>query len=740
MEPGPMDWTTDQINGEFSRSDRPPAGPPTEPSGWEGARDDPGVRAPASVEYGQETGATPPRRPAKMPRQPFQTVGIVDGLFTLAGWILPWRRRTPGHERAGLDAGLESDPVRRRFARTLFARRCAYFGFVALTTAGALFGYWTVLRVDGLNVLEVSLLGLFAILFGWIAVSFWLVCAGAYARWRKAPLDTLRRPTTESRPVGTPPRGRRTALVVPVYNEEADRLFAGLETMCRSLEQAGGDGLFDVYVLSDSTDPRRIRQEEVRWRALRAATAGTPRLFYRRRCRNKGRKCGNIADFCRRWGALYDYMIVLDADSLMAGDTMLEMVGLMDANPNAGLIQVPPAVVGRSSLFARIQQFASAVYGPLYATGLAFLQGPDGNYWGHNAIIRMKPFMKHCGLPTLPGKPPLGGEIMSHDFVEAALLRRAGWDIWLMPELGGSFEEPPPTIADHLIRDRRWCQGNLQHARLIPLRGLRAASRVHLALGVMSYLSSPLWLIFLCLSLVVAHQMAQTVPVSFEGTYPVLSLPISHLEQFVRLILCAAGLLYGPKILAFLDLVRSKERRRAHGGGAAVGMSVLLESLFSTVLAPVTMLSHSWFVVNNLLGRSVGWGGQQREDRCLPISAIVRSFLPHTAVGIAAGALVMWLTPESMIWLSPLLFGLVVAIPLVYVTCGRAAGEGARNLGLFLIPCETNGRHIVGCVHDVMMRGGAGDALAVANRRADRSNQATNDRFPWVSATREDCR
>ncbi|MGH7005945.1 MAG: glucans biosynthesis glucosyltransferase MdoH, partial [Alphaproteobacteria bacterium] len=208
-----------------------------------------------------------------------------------------------------------------------------------------------------------------------------------------------------------------------------------------------------------------------------------------------------MADFLKRWGRHYDYMIVLDADSLMEGRTLVAMARHMDANPGAGLVQAPPVCINRNTLFARMLQFAGRIYGPVFAAGQAFWQMGEGNYWGHNAIIRVRPFTEHCGLPELPGRPPFGGHILSHDFVEAALLVRAGWSVWLAPDLGGSYEEVPPTLLDYAKRDHRWCQGNLQHSRIVGARNLNGVSRFHFIGGIMSYVASPLWLAFLGLGL-----------------------------------------------------------------------------------------------------------------------------------------------------------------------------------------------------------------------------------------------
>jgi len=436
---------------------------------------------------------------------------------------------------------------------------------------------------------------------------------------------------------------------------------------------------------------------------LRDSTADAANVYYRHRARNVGRKSGNIQDFCEHWGALYDYMVVLDADSLMTGETLVRLVGLMDENPRAALIQVPPQLIGRESLFARIQQFSSSVYGPCHAAGLAFLQGADGNYWGHNAIIRVRAFTRHCGLPTLPGRAPLGGEILSHDFVEAALLKRAGWDVLMAPALGGSYEEPPPTIFDYLKRDRRWCQGNLQHARLILAVGLRMPSRLHFVMGVMNYVASPLWLLMLVASAVEIYFATQVVPVTYFGRYPVLAAPISHTVELLLLLAFTLAILYAPKLLALYVASRDPVTEASHGGRLPLYRSVLLECIFSTFLAPVVMLSHSWFVISILFGRTTGWGVQQRDDRPLPLWFVIRMFAPHTVIGIAATFALYHYLPNEFWWFVPFLTGLILAIPLVYCTSSLKLGRSTRRLGLFQTPSENGGMNILNDVH-VLMR------------------------------------
>ena len=419
------------------------------------------------------------------------------------------------------------------------------------------------------------------------------------------------------------------------------------------------------------------------WQTLRASLEPEARVFYRHRHHNIGRKSGNIQDFCENWGAHYDYMVVLDADSLMSGDTLAALVRLMDANPRAALIQAPATLVGRSTLFARIQQFGSSAYGPTYNAGLAWLQGGQGNYWGHNAIIRVRAFLQHGGLPKLPGKPPFGGEIMSHDFVEAAFLQRAGWQVWMAPDLTGSYEEPPPTVYDHLKRDRRWAQGNLQHSRILLAQGLTLPSRLHLAMGIMSYVASPLWFLLLVVSALEMFVPKGIAPFTYAGRHPELALSVSQATPLLQLVTATLVLLYAPKLLALVVLLARPDAVKAHGGAANVLRSAILESVFATLFAPVVMLAHSWFLLNIVLGRATGWGTQTRDDRALPFWLVLREYWPHTLIGAVAALVLYRFAPGSLGWFVPLLLGMILAIPLVQISSSLKLGAALGRDGCF---------------------------------------------------------
>ena len=493
----------------------------------------------------------------------------------------------------------------------------------------------------------------------------------------------------------TPPNGTsRTAILFPVYNEDPRAVFTAAQVMAHALiEHAVAHT--DIFVLSDSRDPAIAAEEEAAFARLHHEFGD--RIRYRRRVQNRRRKAGNIAEFCDTWSGEYDYMVVLDADSLMGAGTIQTLVGLMDANPDAGLIQTVPYAVGRETLFARIQQFAARLYTPLLVEGLAFWQGQDANYWGHNAIIRIAPFMAHCDLPTLPGREPFGGEILCHDVVEAALMRRGGWQVWLMPHLAESYEALPANMVDFAQRERRWCQGNLQHLGVIGLPGLRPVGRYHLGLGVLTYLSGPLVVLFVALA---------TLDGLCGGSFAerLLGTPGAMRAGFFAL---SAFLLYGAKLCSLVATLASGTASARFGGRLRLLASAALEQAAAMVSAPILLVFYTRFIIMMLLGRTVRWDAQPRDDRGVTWGeAALRMRLP-------AGVGLVWLAGLSMIggpplhWSLCLLPGLLVAIPAAVWTSLATAGLAARRLGLFLTEDETSPSPILRAFTRAIAREGA---------------------------------
>ena len=570
--------------------------------------------------------------------------------------------------------------------RTITARRILFLLLVGLTTFLAMVMITSAFLQNGITPTELLLLVLYTLLILWVSTSFWTATLGFWALLRGGDRLSIGRlapsPSTNEGP-------QKTALVMPIYNEDPTRVTAGLRAMWQSLEETGESDRFELFILSDTRDPEGWMQEEANWYQMCLDFHAHGRIFYRNRERNIARKSGNLEEFCHRWGGRYRYMVVLDADSIMAGETLVKMADLMDAHPGVALIQSPPLPANQHSLFSRILQFASSFYGDIFIWGINYWQLSGSGYWGHNAIIRIAPFVTHCGLPKLPGREPFGGEIFSHDTVEAALLRQAGWEVWIAPELKGSYEELPPTLIDYAKRDRRWCQGNLQHLRLVFAKGFSSLSRLYFLMGIMSYVSSPLWFLFLVLTGFEAYVKSQTMPVYFFGDnlFPVW--PESYAVEMTTVLLVTLVMLFLPKIWSLILGVLHWRRLKLYGGLFKATLSVFLESIFSMLTAPVLMIYQSKFVVAILMRRSVGWPPQNRDDHRLSLWEAIQAHGEHTVIGLLAGWVSYEHVPGFFLWLVPVLAGLVLSIPLSMVSSSAWVSVITRKMGLFLTPEES---------------------------------------------------
>jgi membrane glycosyltransferase len=536
-----------------------------------------------------------------------------------------------------------------------------------------------------MTVLQVALLVVFAVNFVGIALPFVNALIGFLALWSGGKVSGI--PMLARQRVSA--LTTRTALLMPIYNEASPRVFAGLQAIYESLDVLGVLDHFDMFILSDTTEPAIWLEEEAGFCELRRRTKGEQRIFYRHRSKNLRRKAGNIADFCRRWGAAYEYMVVLDADSLMTGKALVQLVAAMEAHADIGLIQTLPLVVNRHTLFARAHQFAARIYGPVMAAGLAYWHLGDSNYWGHNAIIRTKAFIDHAGLPDLPGQPPLGGPIMSHDFVEAALLRRAGWKVYFAPDIPGSYEESPPSLLDFAIRDRRWCQGNLQHSRVVPAAGLYWLSRFHLGMGIMSYLASPIWLLFIVLGILLALQAHFLRPEYFPKEFTLFpSWPLFDPERALRLFVCTMAVLIAPKVFGYVLLLKDRQTLRYCGGALRAGLSVLLEIVLSSLIAPVVMLMQAAEVLSIVTGRDAGWKASRRDDGSIPWRTVARRHRTQTVIGVLLAVVAYSVSPVLLAWMAPVVLGLVLAMPVSVITGWQKLGRAVRRLGLLVTPEE----------------------------------------------------
>ncbi|MEO7853365.1 MAG: glucans biosynthesis glucosyltransferase MdoH [Rubrivivax sp.] len=602
------------------------------------------------VPHGVQRTAPPINR-QPMPAAPW--FGLLRGLL-FAMW--------PGmHFNATHDASLPWQRSAGRRRRTLLA-------LVSLLASLAVALQWQA-APDEISTAWLVQATLVTLLFAWVGAGFVTALLGAWVMLRgDRHALVLRQPHA---PIDA---GARTAVIMPICNEDVATVFAGLSATAESLAATGALSLFDIYVLSDTADPALRAAELQAWQRLRDTLGDNPigggaRVFYRHRKVRRRRKAGNVADFCRRWGHNYRYMVVLDADSIMHGDALVAMVRLMEQNPRTGLVQTLPQGFGHGTAHARLQQFGNRVTGRLFALGMAYWQLGESHYWGHNAILRVAPFMQHCALAPLPGRGGLSGEIMSHDFVEAALMRRAGHEVWLVPDLQGSWEQHPANLLEELQRDRRWCQGNLQNARLMAEPGLRPVHRVMLATGALSYLMAPVWLTFVALGL-----WLNTATASSPALWGLTLL-----------------LLLMPRVLGVLA-VRLNREQAAFGGSARLVGSAVLELLMSALQAPLRMLAHTAFVLGALTGLRLDWKSPAREAAAVAWGDALRRVgtLAFAALALALLALAshghLFELPAP--YLAPLLLPLLLAVPFTVFTGGPGLGRGLQKLGLLSVPEE----------------------------------------------------
>jgi membrane glycosyltransferase len=564
----------------------------------------------------------PPRAPMEMPAQDFQA---------------EFRDRdAPG-----------ASPVRGVWLWRLLA-----FGPALVATLGLT---WVILgwfSDQGINIVEGILLTLIAFNFFWIAFTVSTVLLG---------LVSLGRRQRRNRPVRIEPL--KVALLMPIYNEEPWYVLGNARSMLEELRARGGIHSYDMFILSDTQDDDIAAKERDSVRTLQASLSPGLTLYYRRRPRNTDRKVGNIAEWVSGWGAAYPAMLVLDADSLMTGRAIIRLTDALARDPGAGLIQSFPHLIGAQTMFARMQQFANGVYGEALAEGVSRWCGQEGNYWGHNAIIRTAAFASCAGLPhlrTTGGREQL---IMSHDFVEAGLLRRAGWGVRFLPRIRGSYEETPQTLIDHILRDRRWCQGNLQHLKLLRSRGFRSISRFHMFHGAVGYLMSPIWFALLVMWALIGVGEDASVLTYFNASNPLIpTWPEVSDSRHVLIIVLMYAMLLAPKLMAILAIPLTGARFGEFGGGWRFALSFLSEVLLAVLYAPILMVQQMVAVFRVMFGLQKGWTPQARAGGHYGVATLMKCHAIETISGTAltAGILAGLVSP----WLLPIAISLLFAVPL----------------------------------------------------------------------------
>ena len=537
-----------------------------------------------------------------------------------------------------------------RAANGLVGWRLATFLPAILTTTALIAAFTDWFAIGGLSWIEITLIGLIAVTFFWISLSVSTVTVGLASLLRKRKTQqNLAKPLN-------------TALLVPIYNESPADVFGNACAMLEALDRLEHAHRFSLFILSDTRNEGIAQTELQAFAQIRARLPEHIAVHYRRRSMNTDRKVGNLADWVERWGGGYEAMLVLDADSLMSGEAIVTLADTLSRDESAGLIQSFPRLFGAETLFARVQQFASAVYGAALAEGLARWSDQEGNYWGHNAIIRTAAFASSAGIPRLDTFRGKGRLILSHDFVEAGLLRRAGWGVRFLPQIEGSYEEVPANLIDYVRRDRRWCQGNLQHLNILGSKGFHPVSRFHLFHGAMSYLLSPAWLILLTFWALIGTGEETSVIRYFSGANPQVSWPeMSHVNNLFILIFMY-GMLLAPKFLSLAALAPSQRRIQDLGGVIRFAVSFLVEITVSVLYAPILMVQQCVAVGRYVIGIEEKWRPQTREGGQYGLWTVAKFHALETVIGIALG--VGMVQGIVTLWLLPIAISLAFAMPL----------------------------------------------------------------------------
>lgn len=633
--------------------------------------------------YTEQKPSLPPERPLPMPRR-----DIAENRVKL---------RSSGVLKTNLLTGL--------------ARLFVFPATFALTGYGVLEMYG-VMKPGGVTGLQWVFLVLFALNFSWVCFS---ACQAFLGFLRTLWLEVVprRKATNDDLP-------QATAVLMPVYNEHPQGVAAALAAAANGLA-ARAPGKFAIFILSDSNKPDAwIEEESVFRRLIENAPDGCP-IYYRHRFNNTERKAGNVADWVMRWGGAYESMLILDADSIMSPENIIELSKRLHKDPGLGLIQTVPLIINGRSLYARLQQFANRCYGPIFGNGLAAWHGRSSNYWGHNAIIRTQAFADAARLPELSGPPPFGGHVLSHDFIEAAFLRRAGWGVRLDTDLKESFEQAPPALLDVIVRDRRWCQGNLQHARFLSAYGLTAASRLHLSVGIMAYLSAVLWFLLIATGLVIAVQAAVTRPEYFTAPSLFPTWPVFDSERAVALFVVSMGIVMAPKILGWLAIMLNPRELMKFGGPVALTISALTELVLSALYAPVMMIAQVQIILDILLGRDSGWSTQRRGDVGTDYATARRAHRWHMIAGAAIAVVSYQMNPYLFLWLLPISVGLLISVPLSCLSGSTRAGMLLKKYAVLRTPEEQMNKRpkIINLYEQLLGSYHSSDASALARLAED---------------------
>jgi membrane glycosyltransferase len=557
----------------------------------------------------------------------------------------------------------------------LSGRRMLFAVLFAATMAGSLALAALALSPGGFGVLDTTILALFAVTLPWMVAGFWNAVIGfLIMRFSADPIAAVMPRSAQIR--NDEPVTASTAILLCIRNEAPERIIRNLEPMLAGLYAAGCGERFHLYVLSDTSDAQIALSEERRFAEFGSRWLDRLAITYRRRAVNTAYKAGNIREFCDQWGGKHEFAVTLDADSFMTAEAILRLVRIMQADPKLGILQALIVGLPSTSAFARVFQFGMRLGMRSYTIGSAYWQGDCGPYWGHNAVLRLEPFIAHCALPVLAAHGAEDRHILSHDQIEAVLMRVAGYDVRVLPQEDLGWEENPPTLLEFIRRDLRWCQGNMQYWRFLSLPGLKPVSRYQLVLAILMFIGSPAWIgLFVFGSLAV---VTSDSPASFIRADAGFALFVWVLVMW-----------FSPKISSAIDIMLRPEYRRAFGGTGLFIANCAIETVYSIVLCPIVWLGHTIFLTGLLFGYEIGWIGQTREDHAVPFTLALHNLWPHTLLGCAALGLLAAMQPAAIPYALFLAGGPAMAIPFAMMTAWPVLGSFAARIGIGRLPEET---------------------------------------------------
>ncbi|MGD1869315.1 MAG: glucans biosynthesis glucosyltransferase MdoH [Neomegalonema sp.] len=587
--------------------------------------------------------------------------------------------------QSGSDGSLprrpESTPAGLQLTATLAQRR-ALFAVLSVATLVALaFGVAQVLGAGGWSALDIGLFAAIMLSAPWTILGFWSAVIGLVIRLTsKDPARLVSPHWTDD--VSVAPLTDRIAVLMTLRNEDPDRAYQRLLSLRADLDRQQDAGAFDIFILSDSDDPEIVSQERALFDSNRSGLNGAGLATYRRRLSNEGYKAGNVDDFVRRWGDRYELMLPLDADSMMSGAAIVKLARLMRRHTKVGVMQCLALGAPAQSPFGRIFQFGVRISLRSFALGSAWWQGDCGPYWGHNAMIRVRPFRDHCELPVLPGRPPLGGYILSHDQVEAAFMRRAGYEVRVAPFETESWEENPVTLLDFIKREQRWCNGNMQYGALLGAPGLTRTNRFQLLQAMLMYLSAPAWIamiIFAALKVVAPVEIAEGSMIGQASVDATLAIAL-----FATMVLMSLA----PKLLGALDVALERGGVRRFGGPLRFASGLILDIVFGMLMAPVVAVQLTIFMLGLPFGRRIGWSGQIRDAYGLEWSTALRGLWLQTVFGFALLGVIGVNAPSLLVWAAPVIAGLILAVPFAVVTASPRLGSAMARHDVCASPEE----------------------------------------------------